>query len=466
MPGVIRVGPGQLAPVHWPDASLPRLLVLRPTRPPQNSERPGPGPGDRLAPLEVLEISNLEFEWSGALEPQEREDYLGLRLLSRDCGRSIILPIHMAGGEGTVLLTVKNPTSTPPYRIENRCSGLIVRFLQQVGRPAKTVAQLAASLARVDVSQALRGLQESVAIPPAVLWERGQQVLQGRRMGKMPSMRGLPAHARPSSRSKSQASVSDAAAGSARTWRQLAPLPPLRKPASASFTVARTLGISRRKAPTDARGGVGPGLLPESSRVISIGPQQSVGYAFDEPLAPHVLLVEVMGEGVPGAASVLVSVPLDTLGDLDPLVLPFTGRQPQVGRAEQEAAEQVPREMQSRVARLLAGELSRRVYITVAAEGPTRVLRLSDMQHGAGRLAQQTLTDLSSRVRQMEAELKEVNGRFARFQARGSNMTIDLFGRHGHTEAATEPRVGRVLSDLHPVPVSVCELRVVWLQTF
>lgn len=65
------------------------------------------------------------------------------------------------------------------------------------------------------------------------------------------------------------------------------------------------------------------------------------------------------------------------------------------------AGAHVPAELRARVAALLAAQSSRRVYVTVLADGPTRVLRLSDVRARGDADSEQSILDLAARLRQV-----------------------------------------------------------------
>ena len=68
-----------------------------------------------------------QWEWSGQYTPEDKEQYFGMRLLHRfDKTKFLILPVTVAVGKGTVLISVQNPTGVPPYRLTNMCSNLEV----------------------------------------------------------------------------------------------------------------------------------------------------------------------------------------------------------------------------------------------------------------------------------------------------------------------------------------------------
>lgn len=110
---------GKLAPkcstaFHWDDAAGTKQLVLRPG-----------GGGD--------------WEWSGGCTIPDHEEYFGLRVRrARQHGVFRIIPVNIAvGAKGVVLITLKSAErSAEPYRVENNCRDLSVRFKQADWRSA------------------------------------------------------------------------------------------------------------------------------------------------------------------------------------------------------------------------------------------------------------------------------------------------------------------------------------------
>lgn len=104
------------APLFWDDDAAPKCLVVR------------------LA-------KHSSWEWSGAFELQEREDYFGLRIhrLSaagvRD-GVTVILPVSIAvEPSGVVLVSFKSQQNLPPYCIRNACTSVAISVSQVLVRP-------------------------------------------------------------------------------------------------------------------------------------------------------------------------------------------------------------------------------------------------------------------------------------------------------------------------------------------
>ena len=70
------------------------------------------------------------------------------------------------------------------------------------------------------------------------------------------------------------------------------------------------------------------------------------------------------------------------------------------------------------------------VYVTVYADGPTRVLRFSDEKNLSSLEQQHVTLDLAARLRQVEGQLREVSARFARLDGSAGAHALDLYGRN------------------------------------
>jgi hypothetical protein len=106
---------GETAPLFWDDAALPRQVVVR-----------------------LVDDEAGSWQWSGGFEPQEKEDYFGVRMLhasdngERD-GLSVIVPVSITvRASGVVVVTFKAKESLPPYRIHNACSNVDIVIAQDI----------------------------------------------------------------------------------------------------------------------------------------------------------------------------------------------------------------------------------------------------------------------------------------------------------------------------------------------
>ena len=79
------------------------------------------------------------------------------------------------------------------------------------------------------------------------------------------------------------------------------------------------------------------------------------------------------------------------------------------------------------------------VYITVFADGPTRVLRFADAQNVGAEEAEQSVLDLAARLKQVEEQLWRVNAKFSALHGAGGVRDLDLYGRASSITGAGHP---------------------------
>lgn len=102
---------GSRAPVYWDDTDLPKEITIRPH----------------------LENESPEsWNWSGAFPVPDTEWYFGLRVRHKVSQRRYInIPVNVTvGSSGSIQVTLKSPSSVPPYRIENLCKDVQLFFVQ------------------------------------------------------------------------------------------------------------------------------------------------------------------------------------------------------------------------------------------------------------------------------------------------------------------------------------------------
>ena len=96
-------------PIYWDDASLPKVLVMRPA----SSE------------------GAYDWGWSGGFDIPDFEMYFGLRLRHVDGQHFLNIPVNVSVNNcGAVLLTFKAQKSLAPYRITNACKDLDIHIVQ------------------------------------------------------------------------------------------------------------------------------------------------------------------------------------------------------------------------------------------------------------------------------------------------------------------------------------------------
>eukprot|EP00873_Tetraselmis_striata_P032816 jgi/Tetstr1/453080/TSEL_040115.t1 len=158
-----------------------------------------------------------------------------------------------------------------------------------------------------------------------------------------------------------------------------------------------------------------------------LAPGTSMDYAFDEPTLPHKLLLTAPGTG--GERETSVTVDLDNLGGQQVWVLPSVAvdtsqLQRRKGMSDGE------HKRRTELAKLARRHWNRKVYLEVYANGPTRTLRISEVQGGADVQRQlSTFTSLATRNRELEARLRMVNRSYMVMMGLESKPeALDLFG--------------------------------------
>ena len=102
---------GSRAAVYWDDTELPKEITVRPRLDNERSE---------------------SWNWSGSFPIPDTERYFGLRVRHKVSQRRYInIPVNVTvGSSGSIQVTLKRPSSVPPYRIENLCKDVQLFFVQ------------------------------------------------------------------------------------------------------------------------------------------------------------------------------------------------------------------------------------------------------------------------------------------------------------------------------------------------
>ena len=163
-----------------------------------------------------------------------------------------------------------------------------------------------------------------------------------------------------------------------------------------------------------------------------LDPKEVMPYAWDEPTALAKLRVQAKIRG--RQEYQVADFSLDDLGDAPIMLLPT-----QEGKEEKTTktlyrtlSNEMPDELKQKLVSLLAAEFSKKVYVSVYADGPTRVLRFSDDKSVFSTDQKRDILDLAYRLKQIENELTDVNRQFARLsgvQGHQYFAALDLFGR-------------------------------------
>ncbi|KAK9815754.1 hypothetical protein WJX72_009012 [[Myrmecia] bisecta] len=168
----------------------------------------------------------------------------------------------------------------------------------------------------------------------------------------------------------------------------------------------------------------------------------AMAYAWDEPNMEHRLRVQACVTGKVGPLQQRSQTySLDQLGVQASLFLPTVQSRTETGGTlgALESNPAVTEEMKEKLASLLAAEFSRKVYVSVYADGPTRVLRLANSPSVALQETEESILDLAARIKQVEAEVEEVNVRFARLHGLAGGRDLDLYGRAANAGSAATP---------------------------
>jgi hypothetical protein len=75
------------------------------------------------------------------------------------------------------------------------------------------------------------------------------------------------------------------------------------------------------------------------------------------------------------------------------------------------------------------------VYVTVYADGPTRVLSFSDDKNVSSLEQQHAVLDLAARLKQVTTQLREINTHFSRLNGVSGVHVLDLYGRPPQEDA-------------------------------
>lgn len=306
---------GSRAAVYWDDAELPKEIVIRPRLEHENPE---------------------DWNWSGSFPLPDTEWYFGLRMRhSTNQRRYVNIPVNVTvGSSGSIQVTLKKPSSVPPYRIENLCKDVQLFFVQV----------------------------------PLVFRADGKQY------------------------------------------------------------------------------------------VDCLNPKEVMPYAWDEPTLAPKLRVQAKFSG--RQESRVADYSLDLLGDAATLLLPTQEEKDDhtAGRLYRSLSTEMPDELKQKLVSLLAAEFSKKVYATVYADGPTRVLRFSDGNNVSSSEHQHVVLDLAFRLKQIEYELRDVNGQFARLGGIQNHLYfsgLDLYGRFKdevvHEESRDQELITKTLRKI-PVP--------------
>ena len=173
-------------------------------------------------------------------------------------------------------------------------------------------------------------------------------------------------------------------------------------------------------------------------------PGTSVGYAWDVPTFVKKLVVNVC-KVESGGASSTAEYSIEDLGDRSPIILSEIRRSasrnpllstPSFGgsRSYSTGGSSAPsNHLERKLKAVLAKELALKVFVSVYADGPTRVLRFSDKKDTSTIQAELSMLEMHTRLKRLEDDLQNnVNRKFASLDGRMKNrpISIDLYGRN------------------------------------
>jgi len=181
----------------------------------------------------------------------------------------------------------------------------------------------------------------------------------------------------------------------------------------------------------------------ESNPETLVMPGTSINYAWDVPNCPHKLSVNLRKED-DFESSARVEYSIDELGDRKPITL-AEGHKRKGSRTfiptpsfsmsmkKRGKDKNTPTHLEKKLKSVLAKELASKVFVSVHADGPTRVLKFSDKKDSASIQSELSMLEMHARLRKLEDELaNNVNKKFANLMGQMKNrpVKIDLYGRN------------------------------------
>jgi len=195
-----------------------------------------------------------------------------------------------------------------------------------------------------------------------------------------------------------------------------------------------------------------------SQYVDSLKPCEVMPYAWDEPTMLTKLRVQAKVSG--RQESRVADYALDHLGEAATLLLPTQEgdkKDDQTKKLYRSLSTDFPEDLKKKLVSLLAVEFSKRVYVTVYADGPTRVLQFSDEKNVSSSEHKHVVLDLAFRLKQVENHLRDVNLQFARLsgmQASHYFAALDLYGRFPQAgKRAEEPNQNIISKSSRKLPI-------------
>lgn len=137
---------------------------------------------------------------------------------------------------------------------------------------------------------------------------------------------------------------------------------------------------------------------------------------------PHRLTLSAQ---IPLGSLVSISIDLDRIGTSQQWILPASRQAPTDGPDDAEKSMR----RRTELAKLASKHLNKKLYLDVYADGPTRTLRISETASLSGQRELYFLIDLTTEIRQLEAQLHHISRKFIGiFGALSASRQLDLYG--------------------------------------
>jgi len=176
----------------------------------------------------------------------------------------------------------------------------------------------------------------------------------------------------------------------------------------------------------------------DSNPETTVMPGTSMNYAWDVPMWPHRLMVGLTRDHELEIAKT-TEYSIDELGDRKPIIISEPKKNtartfiptPSFSRKQRE--KNAASHLEKKLKAVLAKELASKVFVSVYADGPTRVLKFSDKKDTASIQSELSMLEMHARLRKLEDELaNNVNRKFANLMGnmKSRPLKIDLYGRN------------------------------------
>ena len=187
---------------------------------------------------------------------------------------------------------------------------------------------------------------------------------------------------------------------------------------------------------------VGESLGLETNPESSVMPGTSMNYAWDVPMWPHKLSVSLVKVDLLDETA-RTEYSIDELGDRKPITLSDIKRKGSrtfiptpsfsMSMSMKKKDKSAPTRLEKKLKAVLAKDLANKVFVSVYADGPTRVLKFSDKKDSASIQSELSMLEMHARLRKLEDELvNNVNKKFANLMGhmKSRPVKIDLYGRN------------------------------------